>query len=282
MTGDNNTAMLGSLKARILINLLHVHPNSYGITHLADVLFVAKSSVSRAVDWFVSSGFVERVQGRKIKLTEAGLTWATKLNQRRDQAKIWLENSGVPQRDAEDDALVVATSFSKSSIDVIERAVCVARLTQKFATRKSVNGTEFCSALQDGEHPFSCTFYRCQYAAGIGIEPSMANDGIEQQGTLAIKNGKGSVVLTAKPLDHVSALGGMIVHGSISGMQYFDGRKFKATGKEGNIFRFPAETLTFFVVGGGRFFQGSTILKMSCSVGANHMPDSEAILTLFF
>ena len=72
-----------------------------------------------------------------------------------------------------------------------------------------------------------------------------------------------------------------MVAGILDSLRYYDDNKLRDAGKEGNRFFFPLDAVEFLNVPGVRHIQGSAVLRMSCSSGGRHMPESDAIFTMF-
>lgn len=273
---------MSSLKAKLLIYLLGAEGRSCTITHLATVFCVAKSTVSRSAEWCRNQNIIERNEDRSIALTTYGRQLAKLYLHRRNICREFLLAEGVPQKSAEQDAIHFAVAGSEDSLSVLERFAEMHRIKQSLGNQLCLSGREFCEVLQDGSYPFSFLFYRCKCREQCAISPSMANKGFVHPGELVVKNKNGLIILKAKPIEHVSALSGFKVQGILQNLQYKEGGRFKEAGKEADTFYFPASGVEFLNVGAGRLFQGSTILKMSCSAGVIHMPESTAIFTMFF
>ena len=102
--------------------------------------------------------------------------------------------------------------------------------------------------------------------------------------TLSVTDGRGMILLKAQRVEKYSAMTGRKMSGKIKCLKYFDGSKFCEAQRNGDLISFPASVLEFVNIGSdsGRIFHGSVCLKMTCSVGIMHMPESTAIFTLLF
>jgi hypothetical protein len=74
----------------------------------------------------------------------------------------------------------------------------------------------------------------------------------------------------------------MLLRGRAQSIQYFDSGRFVDSERDGNVFSFPAEALQFVNMGSGigQILHGSCPVKIVCSVGLIHMPESSAIFTI--
>jgi len=273
---------MSALKARILICLMGMMGRSSTVTHLASILNVAKSTVSRAVDWCEKYSMLERDEGRKIYLTAYGLQLANEYERRLETSRDWLVSEGVLNQTAEADAMTLSMDVSEQTVAVIEKTMRHRVIKQRLGDELQFSGRRFCEALEDGTYPIAFVFYRCGCKDGCNISPSMANEGFENPGQLIVKNKSGVVILKAKPLEHVSTQRAFKISGILQTMKYLDGGRFKDAGKEGNNFYFPAAVLDFLNVSSSNFVEGSAILKVTCSAGQLHMPESKTIFTMFF
>lgn len=273
---------LSVLKVRILMCLMGMMDQSSSVTHLASIMNVAKSTVSRAVDWCEKYGVLERAGERKISLTAQGLRLAEEYERRLVMSREWLASEGVVKQTAEADAIKLSMEVSDETVAVIEKTMRQRMLKQRLGNEIQFSGRTFCEALEDGTYPIAFVFYRCGCKDGCTISPSMANEGFENPGQLIVKNKSGVIVLKAKSLEHISTQGPFKISGILQTMKYQDGGRFKDAGKEGNNFYFPASVLEFLNVGSSSFLQGSAILKVTCSAGHLHMPESKTIFTMFF
>lgn len=111
---------------------------------------------------------------------------------------------------------------------------------------------------------------------------SMANEGFEHPCTLYVNDGVGIVQLRSLSLSARSAKDGKMVHGKVNKIEYFDSGDFISAELYGNVISFPADVLNFINMGSGvgQVMHGSVCLKMQCSCGIIHMPESKAIFTI--
>lgn len=73
------------------------------------------------------------------------------------------------------------------------------------------------------------------------------------------------------------------MEGRIQKLQYLYDGEFRDGGIDGRYVFFPVTALRFISMGKGRdtLLHGSVCLKMQCSVGDMHMPESTAVFTMF-
>jgi Mn-dependent DtxR family transcriptional regulator len=274
---------MNELKMRIIVCLLSMEDHSSSVTHLAKIFNVSKSTISRACDKIREKGMVERASdnGRPIKLTAYGINAARDYERRWNISSVFLRAQGISKNIAEQDAALLALWLSEPTAKAFEHRIKQMRLKESLGEMRDVRGEQLCTMLGDGSYPFSYVFHRCNAYRAASSILSMANDGFESEGRLIVEKGSGIIELTAKKIEHISFLGSLVVSGSLKSLQYYHGEKLRAARKEGSHFFFPVEAVEFLNVDGIQYLQGSAILRMSCSVGDKHMPDSDAIFTMF-
>jgi len=270
-------------KVSILACLASQKEFGSNVTQLAERCNVSKATASRAVAWCEERGLAERVQAKggrqRIRLNAQGMRLAAEYEQKHELSMAWMLTHGVVREIAEIDALVMSR-LSEETTNVFRQSVVRRLLQQKLEGLDSFGGTVFCAPLPDESYPVPFAFHRSfgEYSAA----PSMANGGFEAPAELVVAKGVGRIVLKAKPLEHTSALGPFSVRGILDALRYFDGGGFVDADKESDLFAFPAAVLAFSHVNGAQVFQGSALLRMSCSVGESHMPESDAVFTMYF
>jgi len=135
-----------------------------------------------------------------------------------------------------------------------------------------------------GTEAFAPRYYKvsvCEYVSG-GTNLSMANEAFSHPCTLAVANGIGVVRLHPVDLSARSQMTGREMNGRVRRLMYLDGSTFALAYDDGRAISFPARTLHFLNIGSGvgQILHGSVCLRMQCSVGTKHMPESTAIFTI--
>ena len=82
------------LKMRILFCLSELEQEGCTVTHLARLFGVAKSTVSRAVEWCGQNNLISREEGRNLALTPYGAKIAQIYRTRKDVLFHWLVSEG--------------------------------------------------------------------------------------------------------------------------------------------------------------------------------------------
>ena len=110
----------------------------------------------------------------------------------------------------------------------------------------------------------------------------MANRGFKHPCILRVKDGKGEVLLKAVSMSAESSKTGKEMQGKIRSLEYMKGSVFVKAEEKDEVISFPANVLDVISMGEGigQILHGSVCLKMQCSVGTAHMPESTAIFTI--
>jgi Mn-dependent DtxR family transcriptional regulator len=258
---------------------------SSSVTHLADILNVNKSTISRAVDWYESQGMIQREGERSLVLTAHGREIADEYDKRIRASMDWLLSNGIAPDIAKEDAMKLAVSVSEQASSVIERTMLRKFVKQQLGNAERFSGDQFCSVVGDGVYPIDFVFYRC--ACGnrddmCCLSPSMANSGFCRPGKIEIKGKTGRIILEAIMCAHQSAATKEKMEGMLMSMQYKDGSSYREAGREGNQFHFPVTAMDFINPAPDSVIQGNAVLQMSCSVGTEHMPESRSVITVTF
>ena len=268
------------LKMRILICFLKMSQENCTVTNLSKTLAAEKYAVSRAMMSLEKEGLLDRSNSRHPKLTPSGIISAKKYAERMDIAINHLIYEGVPQSNAQDDATYLSMYCSDQTFEVIQGMEERYRIRHVLKEKRNFDGSVLCKKLRDGSYLFPFILYRESAKNGSNI--SMANDGFEHPCLLTVHRDAGIISLKARDVSRYSAVNGKRMTGKISSLKYFDGNKFCDAQSNGDVLSFPADVLDFLSVGNdaGRILHGSVCLKMTCSVGAMHMPESTAIFTI--
>lgn len=267
-------------KLRILQCLLNSNPEDCTVTVIAHTLKVEKYVISRLVTGLEKEGIVHRTEKRKILLTEYGRTEAIRYSRRIESTINHLIYEGVDIDSAKNDALHWALYNSESTMKVIYSSSELYRVKYAMRSQKNFNGSVLCKNLPDGIYQFPFIIYREHVHEGNIL--SMANQGFMNPCSLCIENGAGTIQLCAIDMSGKSTKNGAMVWGRVRNLQYFEYGQFYKAEVNGNILSFPASCLNFVSVGTdvSQILHGSVLMRMECSCGIPHMPESQAIFTL--
>lgn len=281
--GNGGTHMPHSpdiLRLRVLLAFLKEDAETCTVMGIARTLNEAKQTVSRIVIALEKDGLVDRSDRRHPVLTEAGKRKALLYEERIKSSLNHLIYEGVPIESAQNDACRWALYNTDETMAVIRSAEERYRVKYELRDQARFSGEVLCKALKDGDYRFPFIIYREHVKDGSNI--SMGNAGFEHPCTLSVRNGVGTVLLRAVEVSANSAATGLRMHGRIKNMKYFDAGHFIGADQNGSILSFPAAALQFVNVGEGmgQVLHGAVCLKMQCTVGVIHMPESTAIFTI--
>ena len=266
------------LKMRIL--LCFWKENGGTVTGISKTLGEEKYTVSRMLIALEQEGLVDRSDNRTPHLTERGAGLARRYEERIDTSLNHLLYEGVDPESARRDAFYWALYCSEQTMETIRATEARYRVKYDLRSRKQFGGSLLCRRLREGSYAFPFLMYRETVVNGSNL--SMSNEGFEHPCTLIVRQGVGVIQLRALSLTARSASTGREMTGKIQTMKYLEGENFYAAEQSGDLFRFPASALQFVNVGNGvgQVLHGSVCLKMTCSAGLQHMPESTAIFTI--
>lgn len=265
---------------RVLLLFWHSETGSIGCTKIAHTLGEEKYTISRVMTLMEKEGLLNKQRSRYPYLTNFGRREAQKYAERIDIIQKHLIYEGLDGETARRDAFYWAVFSSDETLDMIRNMEESYRIRYEFRERKFFSGASLCSKLRDGSYTFPYLIYREQVKNGSNI--SMANDGFEHPCTLRVENGAGKIFLQAVDMTAESGQTHQKMSGRVNSMKYFDNGQYLLAEKNGGFLTFPADNIQFQNIGSGsgQIIHGTIGLKMTCTVGLKHMPESVAIFTL--
>ena len=271
---------LDVLKLRVLLCFLNEEQKTCTVTGLSGVLGEGKQKVSRMLMALEREGLLDRSDPRRPCLTEAGRARAAYYEERTNVVLNHLLYEGLDIDSALHDAYAWALMSSDEGMALIRSSEQRYRAKYELRRQNEFGGAELCRRLGDGEYCFPFLIYR-EYVSG-GTNLSMANEAFSHPCTLAVANGVGVVRLHPVDLSARSQMTGREMNGRVRRLMYLDGSTFAPAYDDGRVISFPARTLHFLNIGSGvgQILHGSVCLRMQCSVGTKHMPESTAIFTI--
>lgn len=273
---------LTPFQIQLLLYYLEAEPKKRTVTDSARILGTTKWAVTRALDALEKQDVVERQENRKTVLTASGKKLAEKC---RGQMKIleqYMQYQDIPPVQIKENALrALSAGFSDEFMERLAEQEGRMRLKEIFAGHRDFHGGDICNYLKDGSYYFPFIIYREQIKNHNNL--SMANRGFENPCELIVKDHEGLVYLAVKTVSAESMSSGKKMEGWVNKMQYLYDGEFRDGGIDGRYVYFPVTALNFIAIGKGRdtLLHGSVCLKMQCSVGDMHMPESTAIFTMF-
>lgn len=268
------------LRLRALLCFLKDESNTCTVTKISRVLGEEKYTITRILTSLEKDGLVDRSNSRNPKLTALGAKEAIRYQERIETTMNHLMYEGVDTDNAQKDALHWALYNSDRTMEVIRATEERYRVKYELRDLKSFSGASLCRRMHDGTYQFPFLIYREHVQNGTNL--SMANAGFEQPCILSVENGVGTIQLRTHKVTAKSAQNGHEMCGKVQHLCYLDNGSFIEAENNGNVISFPASVLNFMNIGSGvgQILHGSVCLKMQCSVGVHHMPESTAIFTV--
>ena len=268
------------LRLRVMLCFLKSAPEHCTVTGIARTLNEEKYTISRIMQALEKEGLIDRSDARHPFLTAKGSELAERYAKRVETATNHLLYEGVDIENAKSDACYWALYCSDKLMSVVRSSEERYRVKLELRDQKSFSGRTLCKRLKDGCYQFPFIIYREHVKGNSNI--SMANDGFEHPCTLYVNGGEGLIQLRSLPISAKSGSNGKMVHGKINKMEYFDAGQFISAEIHGNVVSFPADVLNFTNMGTGvgQVLHGTVCLRMQCSCGIIHMPESKAIFTI--
>lgn len=270
------------IRFKILMCFLQFSEENRKITKIAKSLGMEKYEMSRQVSLLVKEGLIDRSDIRNPVLTSKGKKLAEKYAGRMKLAQNHLTFEGVDKEEIKKDALMLTLYCSDSFFETIQRLEETMRMKQVFAESREFSGSEFCGQIKDGNYTFPFIVYREKVKGHNNI--SMANDGFEHPCEVIVRENGGVVLLKAVEMNESSKFNGVKMKGMVKHLKYYDGKEFVEAVVSGGLIQIPLNCFHFVNIGSDtmtRVLHGSICLKMQCTVGEIHMPESTAIFTIF-
>lgn len=267
------------LDFKIMQFMMMAGPESVTMAQMGKKLGEQRYTVTRAIDRLEKQGLAQRGV-RAPRLTDAGLMRAKEQNDRYMIALNHLMYEGVDLENAQHDAYCLALYCSDEMMDVLRSSDARNCVKLELKDREKFDGNTLCEKLKNGTFYFPFIIYRLHAKGNNNI--SMANEGFENPCAIFVDEGKGFVQLKIKPMVQTSHLNGFSVKGQVSRLEYMDGEQFIPAEFHNDVVSFPASCMNFMNMGEGmgQIMQGTVCLRMQCSCGIVHMPESEALFTI--
>lgn len=268
------------LKLRVLMQLLKGDDESHTVSKISRTLDVHKQRISRLLMDLEKEGVADRTNQRKPCLTPEGRMKAAYYSERITTSLNHLLFEGVSIEKAEQDAYHWALYNTDETMEVIKSAAVWQNAKYQLRNKKRFSGSELCKTLGDGVYHFNFVIYRERIKNGSSL--SMANDGFEHPGRLVVKNGCGKIYLRIAVIEASSPISRTPLTGKAVSVKYMENSDFISAELSNDIVSFPAAALDFINIGEkiSQVLHGSVYLKIKCSIGAVHMPESTAVFNM--
>ena len=269
------------MRLRILLAFLN-DDETCTVGGIARTLNEPKQTISRYIIAMEKSGLLDRSNSRHPVLTEEGRKQANIYGDKINVIINYLMHEGLNIQSAKNDAYLWALYNSEDTMKMIRKAEGFYRIKEKLKGHERFSGSMICQELDDGEYYLPFVIYKGNFTNGNNI--SMANNGFEHPCILSVLDGVGSIQLKATQVKACSASTGEKMHGIIKNLKYYDYGDFITAENSGVVYSIPASVLEFIHIGDGfgHKVHGSVFMKMQCSAGKIHMPESIAAFTITF
>lgn len=270
------------MRFKILMCFLQFSEENRKITKMAQSLGLEKYEMSRQVGLLAKEGLIDRSDARNPMLTLKGRQLAEKYANRMKLAQNHLTFEGIAKDEVIKDALMLTLHCSDNFFETIQLLEETMRMKEYFADRKTFSGSEFRDQIKDGSYTFPFIIYREKVKGHNNI--SMANDGFAHPCEVIINESGEVVMLEAIEMNQNSKLNGVKMKGMVQHLKYYDGKEFVEAVVSGGFIQIPLKHFHFVNIGSDtmtKILHGSICLKMRCTVGEIHMPESTVIFTIF-
>lgn len=268
------------IQLKVLLSFYDLKNNNNNVLmiDIAKKIGIADYKMSRIVSQFEAQNILKRDKNNKPMLTNVGLKLAEEYSKRINIAKdILISTIGLKQDEIFEDALKMAIYCTDKIFKVAEEQANLKKVLyqHKFMWDKILYTN------------LDCKKYICQftiYRKNLKKEKilSMANDGFLHPCTLNLCNGEGVITLKPVPMIKKSKFTGLDMSGQLKSLKYFNGKKFIEANIVDGLVNVPLNYCNFSIIESESahiILHGSIYLKMACTVGELHMPESIAIFT---
>lgn len=268
------------LRLRILLAFNDDQQEKCTVTGIARELREEKQKISREMIYMEKEGLIDRSNTRAPFLTQKGKKEAEKYFERIRIAQNHLLYEGVALESAQHDAYMWALHCSNDLMEAIRKSDTCYRVKNELRGVKRFSGNRLCKLFENGNYEFPFVIYREQVKNGENL--SMGNEGFAHPCILHVEDGVGVVQLLIQSVEQRSGQTGSILKGKVDKLKYFDNGRMTDAEFVNNVVFFPADALNFVNMGTGtgNILHGSVSLRMRCSCGLIHMPESDAIFTI--
>ncbi|HIW20851.1 MAG TPA: MarR family transcriptional regulator [Candidatus Dorea intestinavium] len=263
------------IRLRMLFIILHNKEQKITAANIATALNVAKSTVTRAIAYFMEAGYLE---GKNIALSKRGKVLVNTYWQEKEQLRRWfIEEAQMERHEADNEAINLILNCNEKARKLLVNA------TKSNDKCLICEMTGFCDKcidylLDDGEYKISFTIYK--ETKDKSVETSLANEGFFHPGVLLIQKGTGIIILEAKSILKRSPDTHSMIVGKIGKLSFYKEGHFESIIREGNRFQVPMSFLKFTYNQGENIISGHTRIKFESSIGTKHMPEDTGIFSV--
>lgn len=269
---------------RMILAMADANTEVNRINELSRRLDVDRSVISRKITALAEKGLVDKSDMTSIILTDKGRQLAEQVQEKMSAVEQHLIYEGMDSDNAQLNALRIVMYCNDAYFEKFDDPMTeTIRIKQLMSDKQRFSGSELAERMQTGSYAFPFVIYR-EHVKGHG-NISMANRGFENPCEIVIGETGAYVMLRIREMEAHSGTTGKLLSGRVMKLAYFDGRNYVKAYDGGMYVNIPLSAFSFENMARGDNFNnvlhGSVELKVQCSVGTLHMPESLCILTLF-
>lgn len=265
-------------QARYLIAMYRMRDRERSMSKVALTLGVSKPSVTNMIHLFVEKGMVKKGNNFQIALTSYGRNITEEILQKHQVIKnYFVKDLAIPKAQADEDALKLMFELSEESVKsfILKIEMETARRIIESAGEEQ-NLSSLSGIRKDGVYEPEFLLLR-KNDSGI----SMGNKGLMHPAKLTIVGGKGVLRLRAVPISHKAMLGD-VLRGRLARFFYWNGQHYVEVEEQDDVYSFPLVGMTWERDDARQRDYGLVRIKVQASVGILNMPESEAMLAIYF
>lgn len=267
-----------AINMKYLLQLLYGEEKKNSLSKVAKSNSVSPSTVMRSLSVFLEQGILDE----NYKPTNNGQRWIANYRKQKSLIESWLIHNHITVKSAEENALSILENCSEDVLDLLKKKGEIYQVFDQLADKKAdhltIENTDLYDYFPENDYPVSFIFYKDWEQYPINI--SMANEGFRHPGILSIKKGESLLKLERKWVKQESMAGG-IVPGIVTALSYESDDQRQSIEIIENIAKIPVSAFRFIYDKNSSFFIGELKLRMTCSAGDFHMPESTAILNIY-
>ena len=257
------------LQVRLMTSLLHLQGKDAGVTHIAALFGLSKSTISRGVQELVQQGLLLKYE-RALALSEIGKKQAQEYEAQFQKAFHFLCQIGVPPEQAAQDSYALLLKVTQET-----RSALLARIRPALPT----HARQYVAQLPDGVYDLPFAIYSTKHAGVRQL--SMANDAFKHPAQLSMRAGKGVIRLQAVEVRHASAFHDQVLGSMLKSMSFFKAGRYHSCLLEGNTVCIPLHSLSLTAIAQRDLVIGEVLVNIVPNVEERHMPKSTALFCAY-
>lgn len=253
---------------RILTALPRLGKRDANVTHIAALLGLSKSTVSRYLQELAEQGLVLQ-SGRTFRLSVTGGRQAQTYTERFDRLCGLLRRQGVPPEQAVRDSYTMLATLSAETLSALSRGGAAGDLPPE----------QYLESRPDGIYDLAFAIYNTRVKGVRSL--SMANSAFRHPAQLTLREGRGVIRLESLPVQHPSAFHDQLMSGMLRQMSYLKGERYRDCLIEGDTVCLPADALHMTAVPEHGLLIGEVMLNIVPNIDERHMPVRTALFTAY-